>query len=83
MKWSWKLGEFRGIGVYRHATFLILIGSVVLSHWSAGRSLGETREGVGFVLGLFICIVLPGPELRARATVFGNTSDHLEPQHES
>ena len=26
MKWSWKIGEFRGIGVYMHATFLILIG---------------------------------------------------------
>ena len=22
MKWSWKIGEFRGIGVYMHATFL-------------------------------------------------------------
>lgn len=30
MKWSWKLGEFRGIAVYMHATFLILIGFVVL-----------------------------------------------------
>jgi hypothetical protein len=29
MKWSWKIGEFRGIGVYMHATFLILIGFVV------------------------------------------------------
>jgi len=35
MKWSWKIGEFRGIGVYMHATFLILIGFVILSHWSA------------------------------------------------
>ena len=22
MKWSWKIGEFRGIGVSMHATFL-------------------------------------------------------------
>ena len=42
MKWSWKLGEFRGIGVYMHATFLILIAFIVLSHWSAGHSLGKT-----------------------------------------
>lgn len=58
MKWSWKLGEFRGIGVYIHATFLILIAFVVLSHWSAGHSLGKTLEGVGFILALFGCVVL-------------------------
>lgn len=58
MKWSWKLAEFRGIGVYMHATFLILIGFVVLSHWSAGHSVGKTLEGVGFILALFGCVVL-------------------------
>jgi Zn-dependent protease/predicted transcriptional regulator len=58
MKWSWKLCEFRGIGVYMHATFLILIGFVVLSHWSAGQSLAKTLEGVGFILALFTCVVL-------------------------
>ena len=26
MKRSWRIGEFRGIGVYMHATFLILVG---------------------------------------------------------
>lgn len=58
MKWSWKLGEFRGIAVYMHATFLILIGFVVLSHWSESHSLGKTLEGVGFILALFVCVVL-------------------------
>lgn len=58
MKWSWKLGEFRGIAVYMHATFLILIAFVVLSHWSAGQSLAKALEGVGFILALFTCVVL-------------------------
>ena len=58
MKWSWKLGEFRGIAVYMHATFLILIAFVVVSHWSAGHSLLKTLEGVGFILALFACVVL-------------------------
>lgn len=58
MKWSWKIGEFRGIGVYMHATFLILIGFVVLSHWSTGSGVGKTLEGVGFILVLFGCVVL-------------------------
>jgi Zn-dependent protease/predicted transcriptional regulator len=58
MKWSWKLGEIRGIGVYMHATFLILIGFVVLSHYSAGHSVAKTMEGVGFILAIFACVVL-------------------------
>lgn len=58
MKWSWKVGELRGIGVYMHATFLILLGFVVLSHWSAGASVGKTLEGVGFILAVFGCVVM-------------------------
>jgi len=30
MNWFWRLGEFRGIAVYMHATFLILIAIVVV-----------------------------------------------------
>ena len=58
MRWSWKIGQFRGIGVYLHATFLILIAFIVLSHWSEGHTLGKTLEGVGFILALFGCVVL-------------------------
>lgn len=58
MKWSWKVGQFRGIGVYIHATFLILIAYVVFVHWSAGHSLVQTLEGVGFIIAIFGCVVL-------------------------
>ena len=58
MKWSWKLAEFRGIGVYMHATFLILIAFVVLTHWSAGNTVAKTLEGVVFILALFACVLL-------------------------
>jgi Zn-dependent protease/predicted transcriptional regulator len=37
---------------------LLLIGFVVLSHWSATQSVGKTLEGVGFILALFGCVVL-------------------------
>jgi Zn-dependent protease len=57
MKWSWRIGSFRGIGVYVHATFLILIGFVVLSYWSQGQSLAGTLAGVGFIAALFACVV--------------------------
>ncbi len=58
MKWSWKLGEVAGIGVYMHATFLLLIGWVALSHWIEGRNLTATLAGVVFILALFGCVVL-------------------------
>ena len=58
MKWSWKLGEFAGIGVYMHATFLLLLGWVALVHWLDDKSLEAVVLGVGFILALFLCIVL-------------------------
>jgi Zn-dependent protease len=58
MKWSWKIGEFRGIGVYLHATFLLLIGLIALNYWSASSSVAKTAEGVGFIVALFGCVML-------------------------
>src|SRR3990172_8910595 len=58
MKWSWKLGEVAGIGIYMHATFVVLIGWVAMSHWLAARSLTVVVEGVGFILALFGCVLL-------------------------
>ncbi|MGH7791798.1 MAG: site-2 protease family protein, partial [Thermodesulfobacteriota bacterium] len=58
MKWSWKIGEVAGIGVYVHATFLLIIGWVVLSHWRQGQNLATTIVGVIFTLAIFGCVVL-------------------------
>ena len=58
MRWSWKLGTFAGIDVYLHATFLLLLGWVALSHWVVGRTLGHVAHGVAFILALFLCVVL-------------------------
>jgi len=58
MKWSWKIGTFAGIGVYIHATFLLLIGWVGVSHWVRERSVASVIAGVGFILALFACVVL-------------------------
>ena len=35
MRWSTRIGTFAGIGVYVHATFLILIAWVAFAHWQA------------------------------------------------
>jgi len=58
MKWSWKIGEFAGTGVYMHTTFLLLIGWVALSSWLPTRSLSAALGGVAFILALFLCVVL-------------------------
>ena len=47
----------RGIGVYMHATFLLLLGWVALVYWQEGQSLAAVVSGVGFILALFACVV--------------------------
>jgi len=58
MKWSWKIGSYAGIGVYIHATFLLLIAFVILSHWAGGNDAAGTAAGVLFTLAIFACVVL-------------------------
>lgn len=58
MKWSWKLGEIVGIGIYVHATFLLLLGWVALSYYIAGQSIAMIVNGVAFLLALFGIVVL-------------------------
>jgi Zn-dependent protease len=58
MKWSWKLGEVAGIGVYVHATFLLVSVWVVMLHWMQGHNLATTMIGIGFVLAIFGCVLL-------------------------
>jgi Zn-dependent protease/predicted transcriptional regulator len=58
MKWSWKIGEFAGIGVYMHATFLILVGWIVLSAYLSGVGLVGAMSSLGYVLALFLCVIL-------------------------
>jgi Zn-dependent protease len=58
MKWSWGIGKFLGVDVYIHATFLVLIGWIALSHWVRARTVEATVAGVAFVLAMFACVML-------------------------
>ena len=58
MRWSWKLGEVAGIGIFVHATFVMLVGWVALSHWIVERSVAAALGGALFILALFGCVVL-------------------------
>ena len=58
MKWSFKLGTFAGIGVYMHWSFLLLVGWIFFSDLNQGATATQAAAGVGFVLALFLCVVL-------------------------
>lgn len=58
MKWSWKIGTFRGIGVYIHTTFLLLLAFLALSSYMASGSVAAAIAGVAFFVLLFGCILL-------------------------
>lgn len=57
MRWSWKIGEFAGIGVYMHATFLLLIGFILFANVVAGGGLLAGLTSVAFIILLFACVV--------------------------
>ena len=58
MKWQWKIARIAGIDVYMHATFLLLIGWVALSHWTGQQSWSAVLAGVFFILLLFVFVVM-------------------------
>jgi Zn-dependent protease/CBS domain-containing protein len=58
VRWSYKLGEVAGIGIFVHATFLILIGWLALSAALEGHGAVEIFSGIGFIAALFGCVLL-------------------------
>jgi Zn-dependent protease/CBS domain-containing protein len=58
MKWSWKLGQVAGIGIFVHWTFLLLVAWVVYSYLFRGADLGGVIDGLLLLVAVFGCIVL-------------------------
>ncbi len=58
MRWSWRIGQLAGIGIYIHATFWLLILYILVANWAQGHSLAVALGGVAFVLTILGCIVL-------------------------
>lgn len=58
MKWSWKLANVAGIGIYVHWTFMLIIGWIIMVRLGSGASAAGVVEGVAFVLAIFGCVVL-------------------------
>jgi Zn-dependent protease/predicted transcriptional regulator len=58
MRWSWRIGSLAGIGIYVHATFILLIFFILYMNLHQGKSTKTAIEGVLFILAIFGCIVL-------------------------
>jgi len=58
MRWSWKLAQVAGIGIYVHWTFFLIIGWIVMIRLNEGATAAGVLEGVVFILALFACVVL-------------------------
>ncbi len=68
MRWSWRMGQVAGIGIYMHATFPIILAWFAYESWSQTGSLSGAMVGVVFGIALFACVVLHelGHSLTAR-----------------
>ncbi len=57
-RWSWRAGKLAGIDVQVHATFLVLLAWILLSHLAAGHGLREALGGVALTVAVFTIVVL-------------------------
>lgn len=58
MKWSLKVGQVAGTGIYVHVTFFVLLFWIGVIDGLEQRSLAAAVEAVGFTMTLFTCVVL-------------------------
>ncbi len=81
MKWSFKLTRLWGIDVYIHYTFLLLLAFVGLQSGANRGEWGEALGSIGFLLGLFLCVLLHeyGHALAARRFGVGTRDITLLP----
>ena len=57
MNWSYRLGRVKGIDLFVHWTFLIVVGWIAMSSLLAGKGLSAALLGAGFV-NVFVSTVL-------------------------
>jgi Zn-dependent protease len=58
MKYSLYLGKFKGIKVFIHWTFSLLLIWIVFTNARAGLPLEDILWSLGFILTLFLCVTL-------------------------
>ena len=58
MKRSLKIGSVYGIGIFLHWTFLLLVAAIFAYYYVQSQSLTAAVSGMGFIVALFLCVVL-------------------------
>jgi len=58
MKWSLRIATVAGIGIFVHWTFVILLAWVAFVELRAGATVTKMFIEIGFVMGIFVCVVL-------------------------
>ncbi len=58
MKGSWMIASVKGIQIFIHWTFFILLGWVALSEINGDGSVSSVLYEVGFMLSIFLCVLL-------------------------
>src|SRR5829696_3497831 len=81
MRWSWRIARVAGIDIHVHATFLLLLAWVGAQGWQGTRSWVGAAAGIGYVLLLFVIVVLHeyGHALTARRYGIGTRDITLLP----
>jgi Zn-dependent protease len=57
-RWSWRLGSLAGVSIYIHATFVLLLAWIAMSHISAGHGLVMAGQGLLLIGSVFSVVVL-------------------------
>jgi Zn-dependent protease/CBS domain-containing protein len=57
-RWAWRIGSLAGIGIYVHATFVLLVAWIAMSHLGAGHDVAMVGQGLLLVLSVFAIVVL-------------------------
>lgn len=70
MRGSYKMLTIRGISLYIHWTFLLLIGWVLIVNTAAGNNVEQLTWSVIFLLAVFACITLHEFGHAAMAMIF-------------
>jgi len=58
MKRSLKIGSVYGIGIFLHWTFLLLVAAIFAYYYVQSQSLTAAVSGMGFIVALFLCVIL-------------------------
>jgi Zn-dependent protease/predicted transcriptional regulator len=81
MRWSWRVGRIAGIGIYVHATFVLLLFWIALVQYRASGRVAAVAPALLFILAVFGIVVLHelGHALAARRYGIGTRDITLLP----